>query len=814
MKAAVEYHFSGPTGSLTSYTSSITSIGTLLRQASGSNVEDNFISTKPAAIVNIPELFTGATSQQMPHIYKWSNNIYWIFVTQVAAAATRQVVLFEFNSTTQAISYKGFVTVAGTTILGNRTTRALRAFVYEHTTGTVSTTGASTTINGSSTGFQSERIAVGARIGFGTTDPTQVTTWYEITAITNDTTLTINSPVTLSGGTSYVIEEIRIAIGATNATVVNGGVYLVKGLNYDTFTPSGTSLVEATTVDNIRASYFLTDGFFSGSLGSQTFTLPASTTATASFTASAHGLTNGDTIVLTSTGAVPTGLTLTTTTATVYYVVSASTNNFNVSTALNGAPVITTGGSNTGTHTMHHYASRNIAALAADDMVSFTDHPLYVVSNIGGVASTILKYNIRAALTVGALGTVPNIASGTSPSAFQLKTSTLAVTGAPSQTNSGRVFTVAHGPASGSKSVYFATNSRIYQCPISNITAASVNWQPNVMQEVPPGGLSGGAGTTYTVLGTMAQVDYSSTIDRIFVTNTGGRFGVYVGQFTTDNTAFDKLIGTNLNRVRVSGTPAGATDGLFPQAVMSIWTEDGWMFAVPSITTAAINWLYVFPFGADSFYESISNQYVITPKLATPNATKLYSVYVDHMEYAGTYGLGFPVETYRLWYRTTGIDDNSGAWTEIPVGADLTNVAPGDYIQFKIAFDIMGEICVPTRIYSIAVLYEDGSQDSHYEPSLTKSSAQNRQFAWRQIISWGGTIPNLRLRLFNTANGATVLDDTVTANTYGTWEYSTDGTNWSAWSSSADTIGNYIRYTAGDGVIGNLITVRALLTQA
>jgi len=811
MKAAAEHHFNGPTGTLTSYTSSITSIGTLLRQASGSNVEDNFISTKSSTIINIPELIPGAALQQLPHIYKWSNNIYWVFTTQQSAAATRQVVLFEFNSTTQVISYKGLVTVAGTTITGNRTPRALRAFVYDHTTGTVSTSGTSTTINGSSTGFTSERIAVGARIGFGTTDPTQVTTWYEITAITNDTTLTINSPVTLSGGTSYVIEEIRLAIGATNATALNGGVFLVKGLNYDTFTPSGTTLVEATTVDNVRASYLLTDGFFSGSLGSQTFTVPIS--ASAQFTASNHGLVNGDTIFLTTNGALPTGLTATTAGATVYFVTNATTNNFTVSTTLGGSAVTTTG-AQSGIHTMHSYASKNIAALAADDMVSFTDHPLYVVSNINSTAATILKYNMRAALTVGALGTVPNITSGTSPSAFQLKTSTLAVTGTPSQNNSGRIFTVAHGPASGSKSIYFATTARIYQCSVSSITAASVNWQSNIMQEVPPGGLSGGAGTTYTVLSTMAQVDYSSTLDRIFVTNTGGRFGTYVGQFTTDNTAFDKLIGANLNRVRVSGTPAGASDGLFPQATLSVWTEDGWMFAVPSTSTAALNWLYVFPFGADSFYQSISNQYIITPKLATPNATKLYSVYVDHMEYAGTYGLGFPVETYRLWYRTTGIDDNSGAWAEIPVGADLTNVAPGGYIQFKIAFDIMGEICVPTRIYSIAVTYEDGSQDSHYEPSLTKSSAQNRQFAWRQISSWGGTIPNLRLRLFNVANDATVLDDTITNSTYGTWEYSTDGTTWLAWSSSADTIGNYIRYTADDGVLGNGITVRALLTQA
>jgi hypothetical protein len=313
----------------------------------------------------------------------------------------------------------------------------------------------------------------------------------------------------------------------------------------------------------------------------------------------------------------------------------------------------------------------------------------------------------------------------------------------------------------------------------------------------------------------MNQVDFSATIDKLLITNTGGRLGTYVTQYNTTGDQFDKYIGANLTRLKLTTTPVGASDGLFPQGALTIWTEDGWMFAIPNSTTSGQNWLYIFPFGADSSYVDISSQYIITPKLATPNATKLYSVYVDHMEYAGTSNLGFPVESYKTWYRTSGIDDNSGAWTEIPVGADLTAAAPGEYIQFKIAFDIMGEICVPTRIYSICCVYEDGSQDSHYEPSLTKSSAQNRQFAWRQIVGWGSNIPNLRIRLFNIATDATVLDDTITASAYGTWEYSTDGGNtWLAWNVSADAIGNYIRYTANDGVIGNLITVRALLTQA
>ena len=746
----------------------------------------------------MPEIFT-STGQIMPHVYKWSNNIYWVFTaTSAGVATTRTISLTEFDASTSTLTFKGFITLSGTTIAGNKTVRSLRAMVYKHTTGTVSTSGSSTTISGSGTGFTDERIAVGARIGFGTTDPTAVTTWYEITAITDNTTLTINSPVTVSAGTSYVIEEIRIALACTNATLINGGIHYIKGLQHGTFTIGGTTITEATTVDNIRASYLLTDARIAGA-ATQTFT--ATIASPAVLTMNNHGLRNGDVVLFTTTGALPTSLTAN----TAFFVINAATNTFQVSATLNGTAV-NSSGTQSGTHTLHTWAKTVAMTLALDDEVSKTDHSIYLVSSYTSSCS-ITKYNLRAALTVGAMGSLPNLASGTSSSAYVLSTTTQAVAGSPSQLNCGRIFTVNHGSASGAKSLFFPTSTRVYRCPIANITDASNNWLTDSMLEVAPGG-----SVTYSSLSNMAQVDYSSTIDRLFITNATARFGVYVTQYVTDGSQFEKYIGTNLNRVKLTTTPSGASEGLFPVATLNIWTEDGWMFAIPSTASSGQNWLYVFPFGADAYYNSTSNQHIITPKLATPNATKLYHVYVDHQEYAGTYGLGFPVESYRLWYRTTGIDDNSGAWTEVPVGADLENVNPDDYIQFKIAFDILGEMCAPTRIYSICCTYEDNSQDSHYQPSLTKSSAANRIFAWRQVSSWGGTIPNLQIRLYNAANSLLVLDDDVTGAAYGTWQYSTDGTNWTTWSSSADTVGNYIRYTAD--TLPNNITVRALLTQA
>lgn len=70
--------------------------------------------------------------------------------------------------------------------------------------------------------------------------------------------------------------------------------------------------------------------------------------ATDIFTSNGHGLVNGDQITVTTATALPAGMSLT----TVYYVISATTNTFKLSTTKGGSSInITDNG--TGTHTYH-----------------------------------------------------------------------------------------------------------------------------------------------------------------------------------------------------------------------------------------------------------------------------------------------------------------------------------------------------------------------------------------------------------------------------------------------------------------------------
>jgi len=701
MKAAVEHIFTGLTGSLTSYTSSLTSFGPLIRQYSGSS---NYVGPRSTVFSSIPEV-SGFTTTY-PHVYKWSDRYYWIFTADGSAAAvTRRVVLFQYDKYNESVTYVGNVLLNFTTTAGAKTSRAIRGLVYGHTTGSVVCPN-TVNITGSGTQFTSEGLSVGARIGFGTTDPTQVSTWYNITAIASNTALTVDLPVSLSASTPYVAEEIRVAYVCTNATAASGGLFLAKGLNYSTF-QAATTIAEATSTDNQRAIYFLRD--------------------------------------------------------------NAVNNN-------------------------------SIAyGIGIDTETSKTQHDCYVLNADSTTTARIYKYNLRAPLTV---------VNGATLSAFQFKTLAPTTTGTIQTAANGRVFTVQHGAAAGIKSFWFTTTTRIYRSAITDITNSGSTHLTDSMIEIPPGST-----TTYPATANMWQVDYSDTMDRLLVATTVAPFRVYITPYKTDGTQFEKTILPDLGRLKSSTTDSNAA--LIPSAralAHNIWTEDGIMFTIPASVVTGINVMYVYPaMGCDWSYTGTSGNYVITPKLQTLNASKLYRAYVTNKEGDASEHLGSPTDGIRMYARTSGIDDNSGGWTLLNDALDLTGLSASTHIQFKIEFKTLSELCLPAKVYSICVVYEDGSQDYHYEPSLTYSSATNRVFAWRQAQSWGSNIPNLRIRLFNVANGLMIHDDDITSVAYGTWEYSTDAVTWNSWSAAQDTVGNYIRYTATS--LPNNITVRALLTQ-
>lgn len=244
------------------YDSTKLGLGKLMIQKTGATNADKWAGPLPIGLGRPFEAST-AISVAMPWAMQWSDTtaskLDWIFLAENStAAATRRLVAYEYNRLTGANPvWKGFVTVTFPTAT-NHTVRGFRMTYHKYTTGTVSVSG--TAVTGSSTNWTTNRVPAGCRIGFGSTDPNSISTWYYISSIGSDTSITLTTSAgTVGAGASYVIEDLRAVIVTSNATTTNGGVFIVKGISIDDFSPTGTTISAAASTDNVKACYWLKD---------------------------------------------------------------------------------------------------------------------------------------------------------------------------------------------------------------------------------------------------------------------------------------------------------------------------------------------------------------------------------------------------------------------------------------------------------------------------------------------------------------------------------------------------------------------------
>jgi len=692
---------------LQSYNQDQLGLGELMIEKTGSNPEDKYVGPFPTQVVRPMEASTPGPVQ-FPWAMQWtdavSSEIDWIFFADAtAAAATRKLYFATYDRKTATFNFVGFVTLTFPGTSENKTVRGMRMKYAKRTAGTVQVSG--TAVTGTGTAFTT--ADVGNRIGFGSTDPTQITTWYPITAIANDGGLTIGSTAgTIGAGTPYVIEQLSCVMAITSATVTNGGLYMVKGLAPEIFTPAGGAVPAAATTDKIRAVYHLADA--------------STVTNTVSF------------------------------------------------------------------------------GMGMENEANTTTHNVWVLDTLANPIA--FKYNINAALTLTA---------GKATSAFLYKSgSGGAVTGTTSQNNNGRIANMAHGPGSGINCLYFTTTTRIYRSiNIDLITNGAINWLADNMPEIPPG-----SANLFAAGASLNSIEYSSVMDMFIVCQAGQR--PYLTKYKTDSSQIERILFMDTRQQDQS--TADPTSVPVPSAVgaaLSAWIEGGMLYIVRIGTTAAVNQVYAIPLGADWEYATLSNAFVITPRIATPNATKfLLAAFNEVQVVGGATGrnLGLPPEPFRAYCRTAGISDDSGGWTAINSNGDLSALAGAEYIQFKFEFRV-ANFGLAARIQSLVIIYEDFNTLSNYQPSASKSDVANKRFAWFFATAFGSTVPALRVRLYDAVTGALLVDDNTAAPT-GTFERSTnDGGAWSAWNNTDR--GNpqtYLRYTPAS--LADNIKVRAVLT--
>jgi hypothetical protein len=643
----------------------------------GSSAEDKFLSPKLTRVLRFSDI-SGATGIGSGiHVLEYGEKMHYIFLaTAPSAAVTRPFAVFTYNKETEEIGGGGLniITFPTTT---NHTTRGIRPSLQFYTVGTVQVTGS--TVTGSGTSWVTDGICVGSRIGFGSTNSQEITTWYEIQQVDSETQITVLGSVgSLSGNTPYVIEDLRLAIVTTNATVVNGGMFLVKGLRLDSLT-GGITIPAATTVDNIRACYRLIDQSVN------TFTLSC-------------GVTSGE---------------------------------FN----------------------------------------SWQQEYMYAINRSTTTALKFYKINIRAPLT---------LTSGTAilSDNDMIITEDQIVSGGIIQLNSnGRYAVAQHGAGANRPSIYICCTNRVVRADVEDITSGSTSFLRDQMIESPPGGI-----LNLPLTAGLLFADYSPTLDKFIIsayTAPNGR--IYVTDYKTDGSQMDLSMGLVWN----SFDSLSSTNVPFPSLQAQarvIWAEDGILYMI-NYGTSPTGQGYIYPaFAAHwSFIEETDNL-AIAPKITlTGIPTRFNRVYVNDVAFleAGNENDKTP-EPYQVYYRTEGIDDNSGEWTLVPNGMNLRSVEPTNEIQFGIAFRTMGDICIPARITSLALIYEaaDALPDE-YQWNLGDSNIIDGTFGFTQINVFTEWPLIHTMRIFRADNNTLALEQTSDSTTLGEFEY-WNGSTWVA----------------------------------
>lgn len=699
---------------LDTYDSTKLGLGPLMYQQSGVAPADNFCGPLPIAVSRPMEAST-AIPYSFPWAMRWSesatNQKDWVFQADIATAAvTRRLGMWEYDRLTGVFNYVGFLTATFPGTSEAKTIRGLRMSYEKYSTGTVAVSG--TAVTGTSTTWQTDRCCVGNRIGFGSTDPEAITTWYEISAIGSDTGITLATTAdTVTAGTAYVIEDLRAYLLVTSVTTSLGGLYVIKGLNRAHFTGPGGAVPAATTVDNIKATYFLKDA--------------------------------------------------TTGTATVGF------------------------------------------GMGLEEAISKTSRMCWIMHTLAN--PIMIKYDVYAALTVS---------GGSTTSALQLITGAGgAVTGTVSQLNNARIANTAHGPGNGIDCIYFTTTTRVYRTvALSTIVAAQTTWIADNMTEVPPGGVN-----TFAAGGALSSIEYSSVIDRFLIMSSGAA-GVrsYVTQYRTDGGQLDRILFADYKQIDQGSADSSITPTPSPLvSPFAVWIEGGLLYASRFGTTAILNQFYAIPIGADWEYSATSNSRMHTPKIATPNCRSYVSAFANAAQVIGGntgHNLGLQPEPFRLQFRTSGIDDNSGAWTPLDDTMDLGGVGGATHIQFRLEFR-MGNLLIPARLLNWGVLYNDNGMSDYWQGSSNiGTDLTNKRFGFRHAVAYGSAVPRLKIELFDAESGSSLGSDDSTTQAW-TWEKSTNaGGAWGSYSSTdranADT---YVRVTPTS--LADSIKVRAELTE-
>jgi hypothetical protein len=434
--------------------------------------------------------------------------------------------------------------------------------------------------------------------------------------------------------------------------------------------------------------------------------------------------------------------------------------------------------------------------LIMEDKTSFTNQELYSLSYLSSTTSSIQKFNIRSPLTV---------VGGVSNSPFLLTTG--------SQSHGGTNMGFFNSFIKGTNNNYYINYyTRIGRVIPANIVSGSTTFISDTMVENPPG-----SAVTFSTSSQLQGFHYLEKSQRFYIPNLQGTFRHYVTPYISGSTTtFERVALTN-DTVQTNTYTVFSIDEPTANYISSpirSYYFDELSYIVRDVATNN-NIIYALPLEADKQYHTTTNAYIITPEFSTPSATTYNKIYVKSKSYFNEDRFIVPTENFDIYYRTSGITADTGSWVLVGQNGDISS-SSGSSIQFKLTFKTIGNNCIPSKIYGISMSYYENNtplSTTYYDPSIENTNIGSQIFSWRQSSIFNDQIPNLNINIYNVTGSTLLLSDSVSGSTNGIWQYSSnDGNTWNSWSSSANTVGNYIRYSASTLSASGLIVKPILYT--
>ncbi len=339
----------------------------------------------------------------------------------------------------------------------------------------------------------------------------------------------------------------------------------------------------------------------------------------------------------------------------------------------------------------------------------------------------------------------------------------------------------------------FGTATQICRFLYSDITAGNVNWltAPNVFLPATTVPGIGNAPLPINSVWTTPQrvVDLGTVSDvgdeRLLYIFSAVTNPMIMGRFMATGIAFDKILGQVTNQTdRVSDQALPQWQNIYGHGLVTGVANDSAgmrLFLQRSssntIANAASQQVSMIDY-------SQHNAYAILPKISLAGANALGRVLRN-----GTFA---NCNQTKIYYRTSGISTNLGAWTLLDSEGDLSSVPVpmSGEIQFKIEFPVWDLPLSPQKLTEFIFTWFTRS----IEPQFAWYTPENDgRVYFIQQTAFGGPVPGLTIAYYVNVTNSLVFEQASSGSLNGIFEY-WNGITW-ATGIGPDSVGTIRRFT-------------------